>query len=399
MYAGSVFPSFTSARLSLFHGAHGGAAPGTTPKARVTLVVTDVPEGTPDGATLTLASSLNDWNPTAPGFAFTAEADGTHTLTLELRAGTSFEFKLTRGEWDSVERTADGREKKNRTLDVTGDARVELRVERWLDSPGAVASQPSTMSGTVERLERVRSPQLRNTRDLLVYLPPSYRTSEARYPVLYMLDGQNVFDVKTSSVAQEWRADETAEALAARGLEVIIVAIPHGGAERAHEYVAFPTSFNDYKPKGEKHAAFVASTVKALIDRRYRTLPDAEHTGIAGSSFGGVASLYTALRHPEVFGFVGSFSPALWVADQSLFRFAQEHPAPRTLRAYLDMGDREGIGPAEKLYAIELTEEMADLLHQQGAEVRFVRAENGWHNEDAWAQRFPAVLEWFLTGR
>ncbi len=399
MYAGAVFPSFSPPRLSLFHGVHGGAAPGTTPKARVTLVVTRLPAGTPADAALTLTASLNDWNPGAPGFAFTPAPDGTHTLTLELRPGTSFEFKLTRGAWDTVERSADGSEKRNRTLDVTGDARVELRVERWLDSPGAVASQPGTMTGTVERLEGVRSPQLRNTRDLLVYLPPSYRTSDTRYPVLYMLDGQNVFDVKTSTVAQEWRADEAAEALAARGLEVIIVALPHGGAERAHEYVAFPTPFNGFKPKGDKHAAFVAKTVKALIDKRYRTLRDAAHTGIAGSSFGGVASLYTALSHPEVFGFVGSFSPALWVADQSLFSFAHQHPAPRTLRAYVDMGDREGIGPAEKLYAIELAEEMADLLHQQGAQVRFVRAENGWHNEDAWAQRFPAVLEWFLTGQ
>lgn len=399
MYAGSVFPSFSPLRLSLFHASHGGAAPGTTPKARVTLVVTEVPGSTPDGARLTLSSSLNHWNPAAPGYAFTRADDGTHTLTLELREGTSFAFKLTRGTWDTVERAADGLEKPNRTLDVTGEARVELRVERWLDSPGEAASQPSTMSGTVERIEKVRSPQLRNTRELLVYLPPSYRTSEARYPVLYMLDGQNVFDVKTSTVAQEWRADETAEALAARGLEVIIVAIPHGGAERAHEYVAFPTGFNGYKPRGEKHAAFVAKTVKSLIDKRYRTLPDAEHTGIAGSSFGGVASLYTALSYPEVFGFVGSFSPALWVADQSLFPFAHEHPAPRTMRVYLDMGDREGSGPAEKLYAIELTEEMADLLHQQGAQVRFVRGENGWHTEDAWAQRFPAVLEWFLTGK
>lgn len=399
MYAGSVFPSFTPLLLALFQASHGGAAPGTTPKARVTLVVTEVPESTPAEAHLTLASSLNDWNPGASGFAFTRADDGTHTLTLELRAGTSFAFKLTRGAWNTVERTADGLEKQNRTLDVTGDARVELRVERWLDSPGEVASQPSTLTGTVERIEGVRSRQLRNARDLLVYLPPSYRTSDARYPVLYMLDGQNVFDVRTSTVAQEWRADEAAEALAARGLEVIIVAIPHGGAERAHEYVAFPTWFNGYKPKGDKHAAFVAKTVKALIDKRYRTLPDTEHTGIAGSSFGGVASLYTALRYPEVFGFVGSFSPALWVADQSLFPFAHEHRAPQTMRVYLDMGDREGTGPAEKQYAIELTEEMADLLHQQGAQVRFVRAENGWHTEDAWAQRFPSVLEWFLTGR
>jgi predicted alpha/beta superfamily hydrolase len=393
-----VFPSYTPLLLALFHASQGGAAPGTTPKAKVTLVVTGVPAETPAAATLTIGASLNDWNPEAPGYAFTPAPDGTRTLTLELREGTSFEYKLTRGGWSSVERNADGSEKQNRTLDVTGDARVELRVERWLDSPGAKAEAPSTLTGTVERLAGVHSPQLRNKRDVLVYLPPSYRTSDKRYPVLYMLDGQNVFDVRTSTVAQEWRADEAAEALAAQGLEVIIVAIAHGGSARAAEYVAFGTPANGYKPKGEAHATFVAKTVKVLIDKRYRTLPDAAHTGIAGSSFGGVASLYTALRYPEVFGFVGSFSPALWVADQSLFRYAHEHPAPRTLRAYLDMGDREGIGRAEKLYAIELTEEMADLLHHQGAEVRFVRAENAWHNEDAWAQRFPAVLEWFVSG-
>lgn len=385
--------------LSLFEAVHGGAAPGTSPKARVTLVVTQVPEDTPADATLSLGASLNHWNPEAPGYTFSRAPDGTHALTLELRAGTSFEFKLARGGWSTVERSADGSEKRNRTLDVTGEARVELRVERWLDSPGPVAPQPSTLTGTVEHLPGVRSRQLRNTRDLLVYLPPSYPTGEKRYPVLYMLDGQNVFDVRTSTVAQEWRADEAAEALAARGLEVIIVAIAHGGPARSSEYVPFPTVMNGYKPRGEQHAAFVAKTVKGLIDKRYRTLPDAAHTGIVGSSFGGVASLYTATRYPEVFGFFGAFSPSLWVADQSLFPWVREHPVPSTMRAYLDMGDREGTGRAEKEYAIELTEEMADLLHQQGAQVRFVRAENGWHNEDCWAQRFPSVLEWFVSGR
>jgi predicted alpha/beta superfamily hydrolase len=376
-----------------------GPVTETAPRRTVTLVLTGVPQDTPAEERVTLAGGVNGWNPAAPGFAFTRGQDGTHTLQLPLREGKAFEYRLTRGSWDTAERNADGSERRARTLVVRGDMRVELRVERWLDSPGKVTLVKSTLTGNIEQVKDVKSPQLGNTRNLLVYLPPSYRKGTKRYPVLYMHDGQNVFNELTAFIKREWRADEAAEALAARGHEVILVAIENAGGARASEYLPFKTRKNNHEAKAEAHAAFVVKTIKPLIDQRYRTLPDAAHTGIAGSSFGGIISLYTGLSYPEVFGFVGAFSPSLWVGDGDMFHWVSEHPAPKTMRLWLDMGDHEGEMPGERLYAMELTEQMGDMLREQGAQVRVQFGKDAWHTEDAWAQRFPSALEWFVTGK
>jgi predicted alpha/beta superfamily hydrolase len=377
----------------------GGVMTETAPRRTVTLVITGVPQDTPADAHVTLAGGVNGWNPGAPGFAFTPAQDGTHTLQLPLREGKAFEYRLTRGSWDTAERNADGSERRARTLVVRGDMRVELRVERWLDSPGKVTLVKSTLTGTIEHVRDVKSPQLGNTRSLLVYLPPSYRKGTQRYPVLYLHDGQNVFNELTAFVKREWRADEAAEALAARGHEVILVAIENSGGTRASEYLPFKTRANNHEARAEAHAAFVVKTVKPLIDQRYRTRSGAAHTGIAGSSFGGIIGLYTALSYPEVFGFVGAFSPSLWVGDGGMFHWVGEHRAPKSMRLWLDMGDHEGEMPGERRYAMELTEQMGDVLREQGAQVRVQFGKDAWHNEDAWAQRFPTALEWFVTGK
>ncbi len=391
--------AFVTPMLLALTLAGGGAMTELAPHRTVTLVVAGMPEDTPADARVTLAGGVNGWNPGAPGFAFTPAEGGIQTLQLRLREGHAFEYRLTRGTWDTGERNADGSERRARKLVVRGDMRVEVRVERWLDTPGKVTLVKSTLTGNIEQLRDVKSPQLGNSRNVLVYLPPSYRKGAKRYPVLYMHDGQNVFNELSSFVKLEWRADEAAEALAARGHEVILVAIENAGGSRASEYLPFKTRANNYEPRAEAHAAFVVKTIKPMIDERYRTQPDAAHTGIAGSSFGGVISLYTGLSYPEVFGFVGAFSPSLWVGDGSLFRWVAEHPAPKTMRLWVDMGDHEGEMPGERLYAMELTESMGDLLREQGAQVRVQFGKDAWHNEDAWAQRFPTALEWFVTGK
>lgn len=371
---------------------------GSALASKVTFVVTGTPKDTPPDATLTLGANINGWNPAAPGHAFRKGAGGRHTLTLELREGTSVEFKLTRGSWETVEKGADGSELRNRTLLVKGRSTVRLKVARWADGPGAPAPKVSTITGQVEKLEGVKSPELGNARDLLVYLPPGYAKGDRRYPVLYMHDAQNVFDASTAFVGQEWKADETAEALARRGLEVIIVAVSNN-ADRKSEYTPFPAPLNEYKPKGAEYVAFIVKTVKPMIDAKYRTRPEREHTGIAGSSLGGLISLYAAVAQPDVFGFAGVVSPALGVADFSAFEWVREHPAKEPLRVYLDMGDREAATPGRNLVMLEAVEDMAKLLREQGHQTKVVIDKGAHHNEDAWARRFPAALEWFLAGK
>jgi pullulanase len=362
------------------------------PTARLTFAVTRVPDGTPASDTLTLGTNLNGWRPDAPGWAFSRDARGRYRLTVEAPNDGMVEFKITRGSWATVERGADGRDLPNRVLHVRGDQVLKLHVDAWADM------RPRTgVAGDVRTLERVASPQLRNERTLWVYLPPSYRHDPARrYPVLYLHDGQNVFD-PTTAFSGEWGADEAAEALAHdKRLEVIMVAIANN-ADRMKEYSPFGGAENDHTPLAEPYADFIVKTVKPLIDERFRTLADRAHTGILGSSMGGLISLYAALAHPDTFGFVGAMSPSFWYAGFQMYDWVKARSAP-PMRIYIDVGDNEvGESPSGVEGFVRDTFAMGDVLRTRGHEVRVVVGEGADHSEAAWARRFPAALEWFIT--
>src|SRR5438067_8253158 len=166
----------------------------------------------------------------------------------------------------------------------------------WQDYP-----QHDGVVGTVKILEDLHSPQLDNERDILVYLPPSYASGDKRYPVIYMHDGQNLFDPNTS-FAGEWEVDQTLEKAARDGVEAIVVGIPNMGPQRCDEY----SPFVDAKAgggKGDAYIAFITDTLRPLINDDFRTLTERENTGIAGSSLGGLISLYGFFRARETFGF------------------------------------------------------------------------------------------------
>jgi len=233
------------------------------------------------------------------------------------------------------------------------------------------------------------------TRDLLVYLPSSYATATwRRYPVLYLQDGQNVFDAATS-YAGEWGADEAAEALAARGLEAILVAIPNAGKDRAAEYSPWPLrSYTLHKHMhADAYLDYLLTVVKPAVDTSFRTSAVRADTGIAGSSLGGLIALYACLARPGAFGFCAALSPALWPGRSHIFTVAKEQRDPG-LRVYLDAGQRE----AGDRFLTQVRR-MRDLLRGQGYDVAYVEDAEGQHNEASWRARFPAVLTWFLEPR
>lgn len=164
-----------------------------------------------------------------------------------------------------------------------------------------------TVVGTIKILEQLYSRQLDNRRSIMVYLPPSYNSSDQRYPVLYMHDGQNLFDAKTSYVG-EWQVDETMERLSREGLEAIVVGIPNMGEQRMSEYSASKSVKYGAEGQGRRYLAFLCETVKPLIDQDFRTKPEREHTGTMGSSMGGLISLFAFFHRHETFGFAGIMS-------------------------------------------------------------------------------------------
>ncbi len=275
----------------------------------------------------------------------------------------------------------------------------------WLDYAEAYPHERRTVAGTIKVLPAFYSPQLDNSREILVYLPKSYETSERRYPVLYMHDGQNLFDSATS-YAGEWYVDETLEGLASQGIEAIVVGIPNIGSRRYHEYIPFPAP-DLPDAQGEQYTAFITDTLKPVIDRDFRTLSDPAHTGIMGSSLGGLISLYALFHRPAVFGLAGVVSPALRWGKQGIFPFVQD-AAFVPGKIYMDVGTAEGSGLAadpqsQRSFAdhyVQQVRRMSSLLrrkgYQPGETLLYVEEEGGIHHESAWARRLPAALRFLL---
>ncbi|HEU0052548.1 MAG TPA: alpha/beta hydrolase-fold protein [Longimicrobium sp.] len=262
----------------------------------------------------------------------------------------------------------------------------------WRDYPEARDGGEHTVVGAMKVLEGVRSPQLGNERPLYVYLPPSYATSGRRYPVLYMHDGQNLFD-EALSFGHEWEVDQTLEAASADGLEAIVVGIPNLGEERLDEYSPWRDRRHNAGGKGEAYVRFVAETVKPLIDRDFRTRPGRESTGIAGSSMGGLISLYAYFRLPQVFGFAGVMSPAFWFAGHSIYPFVKARPFVPG-RIYLDVGTSEGNDEVHDVRRMKaLLEEKG---YRAGRDLLFYVEMGGQHNERAWARRLRRELHFLL---
>jgi predicted alpha/beta superfamily hydrolase len=263
----------------------------------------------------------------------------------------------------------------------------------WHDYPAAQGrAEHHTVVGTVKVLHDFHSPQLDNRRDILVYLPPSYRTSERRYPVVYMHDGQNLFDEATSFGA-EWGVDQTLEAGAEQGLEAIVVGIPNMGEARLDEYSPWRDDKYGAGGSGDLYLDFLVHTLKPVVDADFRTLSGREHTGIAGSSMGGLISLYAFFRHPETFGFAGVMSPALWFAGRRVYDHVEEAPfVPGKL--YLDVGTQEG---SEELQDVR---RLRDILvrkgYEKGRNFLYVVEMGGAHNERAWARRLRKELHFLL---
>jgi len=257
--------------------------------------------------------------------------------------------------------------------------------EPWLDYAAYTSGNGHTVTGTVVVRPGVYSPQLDNARDLLVYLPPAYAARDRAYPVIYMQDGQNLFDAATAFGGQEWQVDETLEALSGEGLEAIVVGLPHAGDARIAEYNPFPVRGG----RGERYLAYLVETVKPLIDAGFRTRPGRASTSLAGSSMGGLISFYGYFHYPEVFGGVIAMSPAFWYAGRALHPYVTQAPV-RPGRLYLDRGSTEQGGARR----------MADLLrwlgYEPGAHLRYIEEVGGEHNEAAWARRLPDALRFLL---
>lgn len=277
----------------------------------------------------------------------------------------------------------------------------------WYDYTADKTPEEHSVTGNLKIYRAFYSPELDNRRDIWVYLPPSYETeTPRRYPVIYMHDGQNLFD-RHASYVDEWEVDESMEKLAAEGLEAIVVGI--NNLNRMEEYAPFPLIERGAAAGlGEVYMRFIVETLKPAIDAEFRTLPDVANTALAGSSLGGLITLYGFFTHPQVFGMAAAFSPAIsW--DGGKFFTYLHHAESSAGRLYVDVGTNEGdnIGATEEdqqvvsQWYLSSVERLHTLLRGKGYlddhNLKLIFDHGAIHHETAWARRFPDAVRFMLN--
>jgi predicted alpha/beta superfamily hydrolase len=262
-----------------------------------------------------------------------------------------------------------------------------------------VSFEEPVLVGESERLRlhpQFASALLPARRDVIIALPPDYFTASRHYPVLYLQDGQNLFDPATSFVKGSfWDVQTTADRLISEGAiePLIVVGIYNTGIERMEEY----TPMRDRKlggGKGGLYGRLLVEELKPWVARRYRTLDGPENTGVGGSSLGALESLYIGLTWPEVFGRLAVLSPSVWWAQGAMLQYIRRtRPEPRP-RIWLDIGLAEG--PA----MIKRCDELHRLFERRGwrdgKNMQYLRVPGGRHNEDAWAKSVDPFLRFLF---
>ncbi len=362
--------------------------------AQITITVTAIPASTPVGEPIHIAGNFQGWDPADPNSVLADLGNGQFQITINPPVGL-VKYKFTRGSWATVEGTANGGFLPDREFNYTGAAATEnVTIVGWED-----VGQNSTAAANVHLLDAdFFMPQLNRSRRILIYLPPDYETTQKRYPVLYMHDGQNLFDVATSFDGEsEWEVDESLNQLHAQGDHgCIVVGIDNGEALRIDELAPWLNA--DYNEGGEggQYVDFIVETLKPYVDANYRSLPGRDFTGIMGSSLGGLISQYGIIQHQDVFSKAGIFSPAFWFNDPEIFDHSANTPKTQAMKIHLLAGFLEGSGSV-----VADVNQMETVLLNNGfgsQELNKVFHADGEHSEWYWAREFPAAYQWLFGG-
>lgn len=359
--------------------------------AQLSIIIDEIPDNTPDDGEIFIAGSFQEWNPGSTDYQLNLNSEGFYEISINAEAGL-LEFKFTRGSWETVEGNESGGFLPNRTYQYNGGTEtIHLEILSWEDLGGTNTGNGTAAANVSVLDEDFFIPQLNRERRIWIYLPPDYETSNKEYPVLYMHDGQNLFDANTS-FAGEWEIDESLNQLFEEGdYGCIVVGIDNGGANRLDEYS--PWVNPDYGGgQGDEYINFIVYNLKPHIDQNYRTKIGPQFTGIMGSSMGGLISLYAGTEFPEVFGRIGSFSPAYWFADEIYNQASMAfHPDP--IKIYSIAGELEGEGVLEDLM------NMDDALINSGIqanELNTIFHSDGQHSEWYWRREFAEAYKWLF---
>jgi metallo-beta-lactamase class B len=261
---------------------------------------------------------------------------GLLTIDIPFADSIDLQYKITRGNWSEVEVDKGGNHISNRSVFTSRDTVINISVSNWADK----ISKKHTASPNVHLLsDSFPMNALASKTRIWIYLPPSYKNSKKNYPVIYMQDGQNLFDKATTAFGTEWEADETMDSLVSKGdREYIIVGIGSGN-ERLHDYLPYYSKMLG-EAKGKSYGEFMVKQLVPYVDAHYRTVKSRTSRSVAGSSMGALISLYCLMEYPDVFSAAGVFSCSFQVIDNFQQRLYKD-PGNKKLKLFLYAGDKE----------------------------------------------------------
>jgi len=351
------------------------------------------------------ASNLNGWNPSSKEYQFVKNTLGFYELRFDVPTIELVSFKITKGTWDLVESDENGKDISNRIIEtskIKNDTTIVIKINRWKDEFATIARQ-STASKNVKIIsDNFPLHILGKTRRIWVYTPSDYLTSTKKYAVMYMHDGQNLFDELTGPFG-EWGVDECMDTLSQKlKFNLIIVGIDNGGSDRLSEYSPYdfkvkPDEVNiwDVKGSGTEYLKSLVYDLKPYIDSVYRTKKDSRNTSICGSSMGGLISLYAIMRYPNVFGSAGVFSPAFWTNMEALKKEINANSNKDWKgNVYMIAGGLEG-----KRYVDNMNEIQSILVKNNKNNTIAKTIEYGQHQEIFWRNSFPGFISWLKTNQ
>ena len=356
--------------------------------SQVTFVLEDLPKQTAPNAQIFISGDFEGWSGGKDPYKAEKVHDAYH-ITLSKRTG-SIQYKFTLGSWDTVETDSDGKNISNRiyTFNKDNDT-VKVSIANWNEEGLKISTAQKNVTILSNDFE---IPQLNRHRRIWIYLPPNYGDTSSSYPVLYMHDGQNLFDESTS-YAGEWEVDETLNELyKEKNFGLIVVGIDNGETNRLGEYSPWkhPTYGGG---EGDAYLEFIIENLKPYIDNNYRTLKDKDNTAMMGSSLGGLISHYAGIKYPNVFGRIGVFSPSFWISNNS-FEFASMNSNINNSKMYFLVGGKEG----PKVVAD--VEKMITTMSSNGFEKNNIYKKivpQGEHKENFWKQELKEAIRWLFS--
>ncbi len=335
-------------------------------------------------------TALGDWNPGL--ISLDKINDSTWNKTFIFPVNSALEFKFTKGSWGKEALDQDGKIPKNIILNVVKDTNITYRITNWSDTRPKVSGK---ITGNVKYHPSFKGKNIL-PHDIVVWLPPSYDSiPNKKYPVLYMHDGQNIFDPSTSSFGVDWQIDETADSLIkTKSIEEIIVIGIYNTYKRRVEYTHTDT--------GYAYMKFIVNELKPFIDCTYHTLPDRENTAVGGSSLGGLISFMMLWEYSDIFSKAACLSPAFKIESTYNLDFVypvKNYAGPKKdIKIYVYNG---GVGLEEELQPgiDEMLAALKDKGYELDKDMLWIKDNSAEHNEAAWAKRVYQFLEFFFRNK